>query len=175
MVYYRRNKLPGGTYFFTVALRNRQSTVLVDQIDLLKWSIVTTKQSYPFKNLAMVVLPDHLHVIWQLPAGDHDYSKRWQKIKSNFTQGVLKRGYVLKRNERGEYSLWQRRFWEHTIRDELDLSNHINYIHYNPVKHRLVKNVSDWKYSTFHDYVKKNLLPLNWGSDGEYIESSFGE
>lgn len=167
MVNYRRSKLPGGTYFFTVTLLNRQSTLLVDHIDLLKESIGKTKQTFPFKNLAMVVLPDHLHVIWQMPEGDDDYSKRWQKIKSHFTQGVLKKGLELKRNERGEYPLWQRRFWEHTIRDGIDLSNHINYIHYNPVRRHLVKNVIDWKYSTFHSYVKKKILPPDWGSDGE--------
>ena len=175
MVSYRRSKLPGGTYFFTVTLRNRKSTILIEHIDLLKSAFATTKQAFPFNNLATVILPDHLHVIWHLPEGDDDYSKRWQMIKSYFTRGLLKSGYVLKRNNRGEYPLWQRRFWEHTIRDDLDLSNHINYIHYNPVKHNLVKRVIDWKYSTFHYYVKKGILPEDWGSDGINQAGSFGE
>ena len=82
---------------------------------------------------------------------------------------------MLMRNERGEYSLWQRRFWEHTIRDDRDLSNLINYIHYNPVKHHLVKHGMDWKYSTFHAYVKKKILPPDWGSDGIHQEGSLGD
>src|SRR3990167_2373961 len=103
MVNYRRSKLPGGTYFFTATLRNRKSTILIEHIDLLKSALTKTKQAFPFNNLATVILPDHLHVIWHLPEGDDDYSKRWQMVKSHFTRGLLKKGHILKKNERGEY------------------------------------------------------------------------
>ena len=111
----------------------------------------------------MVVLPDHLHAIWTLPAGDADYSGRWRAIKAGFTRGLVTSGLPLVRSDKGEYDLWQRRFWEHTVRDESDLAGHVEYIHFNPVKHGLVKQVRDWPWSSFHQYVRRGWLAEDWG------------
>ncbi len=157
MVNYRRNYQEGRVYFFTVTLKNRQSDLLVKHIDLIQNAIRDVKSTMTFKTIATVILPDHIHALWQLPIHDSDYSGRWRSIKSQFTFSLNKIGYQLIRDKRGEYCLWQRRFWEHTIRNDEDLQNHINYIHYNPVKHGLVKRVVDWPYSTFHHYVKKGI------------------
>ena len=175
MVLYRRNKTPGGLYFFTVTLKNRSSQLLTEHINLLKNAMQKTKTELPFKTQAIVVLPDHIHAIWQLPENETNYSSRWRRIKSEFTHQILRTGVKLTKDKRGEYDLWQRRFWEHTIRDEGDLENHINYIHYNPVKHRLVKNVWEWEFSSFHAYIKKGMLPSNWGASERQVNGNFGE
>lgn len=112
---------------------------------------------------AIVVLPEHLHCIWQLPPQNANYPQRWKEIKKYFTQGVNQAGIHLEKNNKGEYNLWQRRYWEHTIRDERDFENHVNYIHYNPVKHGYVKRVKDWPYSSFHQYVRKEIISEDWG------------
>ena len=163
MVNYRRVLLPGGFYFFTVTLKNRRSRWLVEYIDLLKEAMLETKQKKPYKTEALVVLPDHLHSIWKLPKHDTDYSGRWRNIKRGFTRKLLKRGCDIKKDKRNEYDVWQRRFWEHVISDERDFENHVNYIHYNPVKHGLVSSVKDWPHSSFHRYVKQGRLPEDWG------------
>ncbi len=131
------------------------------------------RKDHPFKTRALVIMPDHLHCIWELPENDDNFCIRWQKIKSNFTNKVKNKNINLSKNKQGEYNLWQRRFWEHFIRDEKDLVNHIHYIHYNPVKHGLVKRVADWPYSSFHRYVQEGLLTREWGSDQD--EGEFGE
>lgn len=164
MVNYRRNYIEGGKYFFTVTLKDRRSQLLLKEIDLLRESMKVTRLRYPYSIEAIVILPDHIHAIWQLPDNDANYSLRWRKIKSYFSRGLLKRGYYLKTNNRGEYNIWQRRFWEHTITDEKDFEAHVDYIHYNPVKHGLVDRVLDWAYSSFHRYVREKLLPANWGA-----------
>src|SRR5579872_2724577 len=150
MVSYRRNYCLGGCYFFTVNLRNRKSKILVEYIELLRCAMRHVQQEKHYEIKSMVVLPEHLHCIWQLPSKDANYSQRWKEIKKYFTQGVKQAGVYLEKNNKGEYNLWQRRFWEHTIRDERDFENHVNYIHYNPVKHGYVKRVKDWPYSSFH-------------------------
>jgi putative transposase len=185
MVHYRRCKINGGTYFFTVTLNNRASTLLTDYIDDLKSAIREVKSSWPFAINAMVVLPEHLHTIWQLPENDHDYATRWRLIKRNFTKSLITRGIHLDKNRHGLYKLWQRRFWEHIIRNEQDYINHVNYIHFNPVKHRYVISAKDWPYSTFHEYVRQGLLGEDWGcAEGSLIKhantkllshSSYGE
>jgi putative transposase len=162
MVLYRRNIVEGGTYFFTVTLRNRQSDFLILYIDLFKKNYRIVKSRHPFKTLAYVILPDHCHVIWELPPEDGNYSLRWREIKKGFSQALIKQGIKLQKNKNREYDLWQRRYWEHTIRDSKDFENHVNYIHYNLVKHKLVKKAGMWNYSSFHDYVRKEVLPLNW-------------
>lgn len=162
MVYYRRNYSQGGCYFFTLTLRNRRSKALIEHIHSLRSAMKQVQKEYFYETKAIVVLPDHLHCIWQLPDNDANYSRRWLRIKSYFTQKVRESGVKLACNARGEYLLWQKRFWEHTIRDEKDFENHVNYIHYNPVKHGYVKNVADWKYSSFHKFVKQDLLPQDW-------------
>ena len=176
MVAYRRNFVPGGTYFFTAALADRTSTCLVDHIELLLRSVDVSKQKRPFNEIATVILPDHLHTIWRLPDDDFDYPGRWRAVKSLFIRLLVKSGVHLVRNNRGEYRVWQSRYWEHTIADEQDLRSHIDYIHYNPVKHGHVDKVSAWPYSSFHRYVQAGTLPPDWGGGaGDPGESNFGE
>ncbi len=163
MVHYRRIRLEGGTYFFTVTLADRRARVLTDHVDLLRSVFRRVQGERPFKIVAMVVLPDHLHAIWALPAGDADYSGRWRAIKAGFTRDLVAGGMPLVRKDKGEYDLWQRRFWEHTVRDEADLAAHVEYIHFNPVKHGLVERVKDWPWSSFHQYVRRGWLAEDWG------------
>ena len=165
MVNYRRNHIAGASYFFTVNLHNHSSQLLIKEIDLLRYCMRNTQEKNPFQIKAIIILPEHLHALWTLPESFSDYSLLWQKIKSSFTRGLLKKGYKLTKNNRGEYKIWQHRFWEHTIQDDTDFENHVNYIHYNPVKHGLVERVIDWPYSSFHRYVRQGLLSKNWGSD----------
>lgn len=175
MVDYRRNRIKGGSYFFTVNLSNRNSGLLVEHIDFLHSAFRQTKDKYPFQIDAIVVLPEHLHTLWTLPEDDDNYPLRWRSIKSLFTQGLKNCGYPIQQNSRGEHAVWQRRYWEHTIRDGNDLQGHMDYIHYNPVKHGHVKNVSDWPYSSFHQFVDKGILPRTWGSKCEETQGSYGE
>jgi putative transposase len=168
MVNYRRNFVSGGTYFFTVTLRKRNSRQLVESIDLLRLAFRKTREAKPFEIDAMVVLPEHLHSIWTLPPNDSDYPGRWRSIKSIFTRELERSGVLVEKRKDGSAIIWQRRYWEHTIRDAGDLIHHIDYIHFNPVKHGLVERVIDWPYSSFHRYVKQGLLPPNWA--GENIE-----
>jgi REP-associated tyrosine transposase len=174
MVRYRRNFIPGGTFFFTVTLRDRRSSALVDHIAALRSAFRKARGRRAFDIDAIVVLPDHLHTIFTLPPGDADFSARWRMIKGAFTTGLVAAGVALALNQKGEYSLWQRRFWEHTIRDDGDFERHVDYIHINPVKHGLVVAARDWPYSSFHRDVKRGLLPADWAgnaSDG----GNFGE
>ncbi|OAF05395.1 transposase [Bradyrhizobium centrolobii] len=174
MVRYRRNLLPGGTFFFTVAVENRQSSVLTDHIGALRAAFRAVREKKSFVVDAIVILPDHLHVIMTLPIDDCDFPDRWRQIKSQFTRSVAIAGGPISRNHRGEYALWQRRYWEHTIRDENDFERCANYIHFNPVKHGHVSSPSDWPYSSLHRYVRAGLLPTDWGGAGE-IDGNFGE
>ncbi len=176
MVQYRRSQTPGGTYFFTVNLRDRISGQLVTHVDHLRQAFNDVCQQCPFEIIAAVVLPDHLHMIMKLPVDDNDYPGRWRAIKSRFTRALVKDGVDMIRNSKGEYNLWQRRYWEHQIRDEIDLQRHIDYIHFNPVKHGYVKRVVDWPYSSFHRYVKSGVLDENWGGNFMIDEyESYGE
>jgi putative transposase len=175
MVRYRRNFVAGGTYFFTATLADRGSSALTDHIDALRTAFRTTRRSQPFSIDAIVVLPDHLHVVMTMPAGDSDYSNRWRLIKRRFTDALTDSGVLIPRHANGEHALWQRRFWEHTIRDERDFERHVDYVHFNPVKHGLVTRVRDWPYSSFHRYVRGSLLPLDWAGDVGDDRLSFGE
>jgi putative transposase len=175
MVRYRRNFIPGGTYFFTVTLADRRSRILVDRIASLRHAFRVTRTERPFTIDAIVILPDHLHVIMTLPPGDSDFSGRWRRLKSLFSRCVVADGVPVARSQRGEYALWQRRFWEHTIRDESDFSRHVDYIHYNPVKHNLVTRVKDWPYSSFHRYVRRGLMPEDWGGTADAAGANYGE
>ena len=168
MVHYRRNRIAGGTYFFTVTLRDRQSAYLMRFIDNLRLAFRQTQHARPFQIDAIVVLPEHLHAIWTLPEGDDDYAGRWRMIKSHFTHALANLNAPITRNAKGEYDLWQRRYWEHTIRDALDFERHVDYIHYNPVKHGLVTQVTEWPHSSFHRYVREGKLPSDWlGTDAK--------
>jgi putative transposase len=175
MVRYRRNFVVGGTYFFTVTLADRRSSALTDHVDVLRTAVQSTRHAHPFMVDAIVVLPDHLHVVMTLPAGDADYPNRWMLMKRRFTEGLAKSGASLVRRSDGGYAVWQRRFWEHTIRNESDFERHVDYIHFNPVKHGLVARVGDWPHSSFHRYVRQGLLPEDWAGDVSSNGSGFGE
>ena len=163
MVRYRRNLVAGGTYFLTATLSDRKSDTLVTHIDALRSAFRTVRAAHPFAIDGIVVMPDHLHIVMTLPDGDADYSGRFSLIKRRFTDAIAKAGIQVPRHQNGETALWQRRFWEHTIRGERDFERHLDYVHFNPVKHGLVTRVSDWPYSSFHRYVRHGLLPKDWG------------
>ena len=175
MVRYRRNFVPGGTYFFTVTLADRTSSALAQHIGDLRMAFRITKQERPFRIDAIVILPEHLHTIWTLPSDDSDFSGRWKRIKGHFTHRLVAAGAPVKRHRNGEYALWQRRFWEHTIRNDADFERHVDYVHFNPVKHKLVSRVRDWPYSSFHAYVRHGLLPDDWAGDADEPMVNFGE
>ena len=170
---YKRAKVEGGTFFFTVVTYNRQPILLENNnINILRESFRYVMKNHPFKIDAAVILPDHLHTIWTLPQGDKDFSTRWRLIKSYFSRKCYQKysnQLSKSRKNKQEKNIWQRRFWEHTINDETDFNNHINYIHNNPVKHGLVNAPKDWEYSSFLRYVKEEIYPLDWGTDEEII------
>ena len=173
MVQYRRSRVAGGTFFFTVNLQDRRRTFLVEHADALRTIVRDAQTESPFVIDAMVVLPDHWHAVWTLPPGDAAYARRIQRIKARFTQHLVRTGVNLANDARGEYRLWQKRFWEHTIRDDRDFEAHVNYVHINPVKHGYVTRAIDWPHSTIHRYVKNDLLPANWACASP--EGAFGE
>jgi putative transposase len=166
---YRRLQIEGGTYFFTVVTYSRLPILTaLEARKLLRMAWLDVRERYPFTTDAVCLLPEHLHCIWTLPEGDANYSVRWKEIKRMFTKGYLDQiGPGEMRNDsrvrRGEAAIWQRRFWEHTIRDEGDLNRHRDYIHYNPVKHGLVKSVADWPWSSFHRFVRRGYYDAGWG------------
>jgi putative transposase len=175
MVGYRRNFVRGGTYFFTVTLADRTSSALLDHIAPLRTAFRIARHERPFTIDAIVILPDHLHAIWMLPEGDADFSVRWKRIKAQFTHRLVRAGVPVKRHRNGEYALWQRRYWEHTIRSEIDFDRHVDYVHFNPIKHGLVNRVRDWPHSSFHLYVRSGVLPLDWAGDVGESATNFGE
>lgn len=178
---YRRTNIPGATYFFTLTTYRRKALLTDPRCRVsLRSAINKVRLEMPFEILAWVLMPDHLHAVWQLPQNDKDYSLRWSLIKQHVTRDCAtwmpQPDISTSRNKRGEGGIWQRRFWEHLIRDEIDLSNHLNYIHYNPVKHGYVTNVVDWPYSTFHRYVNDGAYPKNWGGIANTNDDAgFGE
>jgi putative transposase len=174
MVRYRRNFVAGGTYFFTLTLTDRRSSALVDHIGTLRAAFRRARHERPFVIDAIVVLPDHLHAVLTLPPDDVDYPGRWRLIKTLFSNRVLAVRGPQTRHRSGELALWQRRFWEHTIRDEDDLARHVDYIHFNPVKHRLVSCVRDWPHSLFHRHVRQRLLPPDWAGDVREAPGGYG-
>lgn len=176
MVQYRRSRIANAPYFLTVTLRDRRASTLVEHVDDLRRAFAETRTARPFTTEAIVVLPDHFHWICTLPEGDADYSTRVMLIKRNFTRRLAERGLAMQRDSRGEYTLWQRRFWEHTIRDENDMQRHVDYIHFNPVKHGVAQSVSDWPHSSFHRYVRDGILSADWGGGAVTASTSqFGE
>ena len=165
---YQRLRVNGGTYFFTlVTHRRRRLLCTPENVYHLREAFRSVTERHPFKLDAFVLLPDHLHAIWKLPEGDDDFSMRWRLIKSAFTRrcGEACRGPASASCRRkGEQAVWQRRFWEHRIRDERDRIQHIEYIHYNPVKHGLVEAPRDWAYSSFQRYVREGMYDSEWGA-----------
>jgi len=150
---YRRVVVAGGTYFFTVNIDDRKGTLLVDHVDILRDVVKRVKLRHSFEIDAMVVLPDHLHAIWTLPEGDINYAKRWGLIKAGFSRRLnFNEHRSLSRRKKGERGIWQRRFWEHLIRDERDFNRHVEYIHNNPVKHGYIDNAAEWPYSSIHRF-----------------------
>jgi putative transposase len=156
---------PGGTYFFTHVLRHRHgSDLLVRHVESLRTAVRTVRTTHPFHIHGWVVLPDHLHCVIELPDGDSDFALRWRLIKLIFSRSLPleEQRSVLNRSRR-ERGIWQRRYWEHLIRDEADMRAHLDYLHFNPVKHGLVGRVADWPYSTFHRLVGRGIYPSDWG------------
>ncbi len=159
MTSYRRIRAQGATYFFTVALADRRSSLLVDQISALRAAYHKTRSERPFCCDAFVVLPDHLHAIWTLPTGDADYSTRWRLIKTRFVRQVGGLGVrSTSKRSKQERGIWQRRFWEHCIRNDTDFATHMSYCWGNPVKHGLVKRAADWPYSSIHRDIRAGKI-----------------
>jgi len=171
MPQYRRAITPGGTFFFTVVTCRRQPILTtLNARNILRRIVIDIKRKYPFEIDAWVLLPDYMHCIWTLPEGDCDYSKRWGLIKSGFTKSAksfFHRGDWMNESKKKhrEGTIWQRRYWEHEIRDEDDYVRHMDYVHYNPVKHGLVNFVGQWPYSTFHRYVRRGVYSNDWGGE----------
>jgi putative transposase len=175
MTDYRRNFIAGGSFFFTVNLADRRLRLLTECINELRAAFRETRRRHPFTIDAMVVLPEHLHTVWTLPEGDADFSTRWRLIKTSFSRKLAFGEPVsTSRAAKGERGIWQRRHWEHTIRDEDDFARHIDYVHINPLKNGLVKRVGDWPYSSFHRMVKLGVYPEDWG-DVSGLDGEFGE
>jgi putative transposase len=175
MVRYRRNLVAGGTFFLTATLMDRTSSTLTNYIALLRSAFRFTRREHPFTVDAVVVLPDHLHIIMTLPSRDADLPIRLSLIKRRFTVAVARSGVKVARHPNGELALWQRRYWEHTIRDDADFERHVDYVHFNPVKHGHVTRVLDWPYSSFHRFVWRGILPEDWAGDSSQYRASFGE
>ncbi|MEZ2575557.1 REP-associated tyrosine transposase [Buttiauxella ferragutiae] len=159
---YRRMRVNGGTWFFTVNLHDRKDDLLIRHIEELRQALGKVKERYPFEINAWVVLPDHMHCIWTLPSDDSNYSQRWRAIKKAFTKSLP-----------GNPTVWQKRFWEHCIKDDRDYAAHVDYVYINPVKHGFVKTACEWPYSSFHRDVKRGLYPADWA--GEVEDFSAGE
>jgi putative transposase len=176
MTNYRRNFVPGASFFYTVNLADRRSRLLVECVGLLRSAFRDTRAKHPFKIEAIVILPDHLHAIWTLPQGDANFDVRWRHIKSAFSRGLPRREPVsMSRAAKGERGIWQRRYWEHTLRNEEDLTRHVEYIHFNPVKHGYVSRVMDWPYSSFHRFVRLGICTEDWAGDTRESGMKYGE
>jgi putative transposase len=170
---YRRAKIAGGKFFFTTITHSRRKFLCEpENIILLRQAFRQVIAEYPFVIDAIVILPEHIHCLWTLPPGDSDFSTRWRLIKSYFSSrcdAKYKGKISASRQKKGEQAVWQRRFWEHQIKDEHDFQRHVDYIHYNPVRHGYVKAPKDWQYSSFMSYVEKGIYDINWGA-GENME-----
>jgi putative transposase len=174
VVRYRRNRIEGATYFFTLTLADRQSDQLTANITHLREAFRTVRDARRFDIDAIVILPDHLHAILTLPEGDADFSTRWRLIKTIFTKRVVDEGTNFRSRDTTGRDLWQRRFWEHTIRNDDDFARHVDYIHYNPVKHGLVHSPGDWPHSSLRRFVRKGIFAMDWGASGSEGDD-FGE
>lgn len=168
-----RRQFAGSTYFFTAVAYQRRSIFCTPVFrNALRDAIHTVRLTRPFIVDAWVLLPDHMHCIWTLPDDDHDYSTRWEEIKRHLTSACRERLHdprLLTRaaRQRKESTIWQRRFREHQIRDESDMEKHVDYIHFNPVKHGQVRQVCAWPYSTFHRYVRAGMYSADWAGTQE--------
>ena len=176
---WRRSQVPGGTFFFTVVTDNRIPLFAsADARKMLGQVLRECRRQWPFNLDGIVLLPDHLHVIWSLPRGDMNYSRRWAWLKSQFTQRWIAAGGQAQsvtsgRHRDGRKGVWQPKFWEHTLQDDEDFERHLNYIHYNPVKHGYVSSPRDWPWSSFHRYVKAGVYDADWGSGTSALVPDF--
>lgn len=166
---YRRAWHPGGTYFFTVNLLQRHGNgLLTRHVEVLREVVTSVRRQYPFRIHGWVVLPEHMHCVIELPQHDADFATRWRLIKMAFSKAIPRAERLSEvRARRGERGIWQRRYWEHLIRNEADFQAHMDYVHINPVKHGLVKQVADWPYSTFHRLVEQGVYPADWAGGSE--------
>ena len=174
---YKRVRNSGGTYFFTVNLAQRhENNLLIRHVDALRESFRAVRQTHPFDVIAIVILPDHLHCVWRLPPADDDYPTRWRLIKAGFSR-LIEPGERVSdsRRRKGERGIWQRRYWEHVIRDDQDLYRHLDYIHHNPVKHGYAKRAIDWPYSSLHRYVARGVYPVDWAAGQEVLDMEMDE
>lgn len=168
---YRRANVEGATYFFTLVTERRQSILTNEDVrEALRAAILKVRSTHPFEIDAWVLLPDHLHCIWTLPEGDADFSTRWRLIKREVTVAIGTKYFrddlhTDRRAQKQQGTIWQQRFWEHLIRDDHDYAAHMDYLHFNPVKHGLVKTVNEWPWSSFHRLVKEDVYSSNWGGD----------
>jgi putative transposase len=180
---YRRVKSAGGTYFFTLVTHLRRPILTNEVVRLaLRQGIQRARQTLPFQIEAWVLLPDHLHAVWTLPSDDDNYAARWAIIKRQVSTLCGKQFNEIEelsasKQKRKESGIWQRRYWEHQIRDDLDFQRHMDYLHWNPVKHGYVRNVADWPFSSFHRLVAQEIYPLDWGGTAieEANDINFGE
>jgi len=172
---YIRSKIPGAVYFFTVNAADRHGNpLLTEHIARLRDAFRAVRRAHPFEIEGIVVLPDHIHSLWRMPEGDANYSTRWRLIKAQFSRSIPRGESVSpSRIRRGERGIWQRRLWEHTIRDESDYARHMDYIHYNPVKHGYVERPGDWPYSSFHRSVRLGWYPVDWAATPDVREMDF--
>jgi putative transposase len=173
---YRRSHLTGGTFAFTVNLENRRSELLTRQIQSFRTCVKVLRQTRPFQIDAWVILPDHMHCLWTLPTDDTDYSGRWRDIKTRFSKSLPNvEAQTAEQTVRFGRNIWQKRFWEHTIRDERDYRNHMDYIHFNPIKHGYVTQPADWPFSTFKHCVALGLYDPSWASPDNLDQPDMGE
>jgi putative transposase len=165
----RFRRAPSGSTFFFTVISHRRRPILCDPPirAALRNAIGTVRASRPFAIDGFVLLPDHLHCVWTLPDGDSDFSGRWSQIKHHVSfacrDAYKDVAVTLSRQKHGDASIWQRRFWEHMIRSDIDLERHLDYIHFNPVRHGYAKAAAEWPYSTFSRYVREGVYPADWG------------
>lgn len=174
---YRRSNIPGCSYFFTVVTYRRQPILCEEPLrNALRDALITVRRKWPFTIDAWVLLPDHLHCIWTLPPGDADFSTRWGLIKRQVSLACFSfaraEWMTASKHKHRESTLWQRRVWEHQIRNEMDFQRHIDYIHFNPVKHGLCNRVIEWPYSTYHRYVEQGVYLVDWGGSSDDITTA---
>lgn len=174
MSFYRRSNVAGGSYFFTVVTEQRQRILTDDCVRMaLRKAIIKVRRDRPFQIDVWVLLPDHLHTVWSLPAGDADFATRWRLIKSAMTRAIGAQYFRAERQTQQRANkqcstVWQHRYWEHLLQDEDDFRHHLDYIHFNPVRHGVLAHVADWPFSSFHRFVAAGVYPQNWG-DGYSI------
>jgi putative transposase len=172
---YIRATTKSSIFFFTVVLAQRPSNLLSDEIDRLRRIYQAVQRRHPFETVAICVLAGQVHALWEMPEGDTDFSTRWSLIKNGFSRGLGAQARSTSKIAKREKGIWQRRYWEHAIRNDADLERHVDYIHFNPVKHGHVTHVADWPHSSFHRYVERGLLAADWGGDLHDIQGAFGE